>query len=78
MVKGGTVVTHKCIRTETSKIRTFDLRQTKNFDCSSFSNRRHHCNILLKLRKEIWQYILNHQITITAEYLLSSLNVEAD
>ena len=29
MVKGGTVVTHKCIRTESSKVSTFDLEQTK-------------------------------------------------
>ena len=46
MVKGETVVTHKCIRTETSKIRTLDLQQTKHFDCSSFSNRQHHCTTL--------------------------------
>ena len=34
--------------------------------------------MLLKLSKEIWQYLLKHQITITAESLPSSLNVEAD
>ena len=34
--------------------------------------------MLLKLSKEIWPYTLKHQITITAEYLPSSLNVEAD
>ena len=33
---------------------------------------------LLKLSKEIWQYLLKHQITITTEYLPSSLNMEAD
>ena len=33
--------------------------------------------MLLKLSKEIWQYLLKYQITITAEYLPSSLNVEA-
>ena len=27
--KGGTVVTHKCVGTESSKISTFDLQQTK-------------------------------------------------
>ena len=31
MVKGGIVVTHKCVGTETSKTRTFDLQQTKMF-----------------------------------------------
>ena len=34
--------------------------------------------ILLKLSKEIWQYLLKHHITITTENLPSSLNVEAD
>ena len=34
--------------------------------------------MLLKLSKEIWQYLLKHQINITAKYLRSSLNVEAD
>ena len=46
MVKGGTVVTHKCIRTESSKISIFDLQQTKIFESSSFSNRQHHCTTL--------------------------------
>ena len=46
MAKGGTVVTHKCIRTESSKISTFDLQQTNIFESSSFSNRQHHCNTL--------------------------------
>ena len=45
-VKGGTVVTHKCVRTESSKISTFDLQQTKIFESSSFSNRQHHCTTL--------------------------------
>ena len=34
--------------------------------------------MLLKLSKEIWQYLLKHQIIITVEYLPSSLTVEAD
>ena len=36
MVKGETIVTHKCIRTESSKISTFDLKQRKIFESSSF------------------------------------------
>ena len=78
MVKGGTVVTHKCIRTESSKISTFDLQQTKIFGSSSFSNGQQHCTappcenggvgnqMLPKLSKEIWHYLLKHQIRITA------------
>ena len=34
--------------------------------------------MLLELKKEIWQYLLKHQITITAELIPSSLNVEGD
>ena len=33
---------------------------------------------LIELAKEIWNYLLHHEITITAEYLPSSMNVEAD
>ena len=90
MVKGGIVVTHKCVRIKSSKISTFDLQQTKIFEGSSFLNRKRHCTTLvcenwgtriqklLKLSKEIWQYLLKHQIAITAKYLPSSLNVETD
>ena len=90
MVKGGIVVTHKCIRTEGSKISTFDLQQTKFFKAVQFQidNTTALLNLvkmegtrnqmLLKLSKEIWQYVLKYQITITAEYLPSSLNVEVD
>ena len=33
---------------------------------------------LLKISKSIWSYMLSHQITITAEYLPSRLNLRAD
>ena len=46
MVKGGTVVTHKCVGAESSKISTFDLQQTKILESSSFSNRKHYSTIL--------------------------------
>ena len=46
MVKGGTAVTHKCIRTQSSKISTFDLQQTKIFESNSLSCRQHHCTTL--------------------------------
>ena len=46
MVKGGRVVTHKCIRNESSKISTFDLQQTKIFESSSYSSRQHDCTTL--------------------------------
>lgn len=34
--------------------------------------------VLTSISKQIWGYLLNHQITITVEYLLGKLNVEAD
>ena len=46
MVKGGTAVTHKCIRTQSSKISTFDLQQIKIFESNSLSCRQHHCTTL--------------------------------
>ena len=46
MFKGGTVVTHKCIRTESSKTSTFVLQQTKFLESSSFSNRKHYYTTL--------------------------------
>ena len=46
MVKGGTVVAHKCFRTENSKISAFDLQETEIFESSSFANRQHHCTTL--------------------------------
>ena len=46
MVKGGTVVTHKCVGAESSKISTFDLQQTKILESSSFSNRKHYSTTL--------------------------------
>ena len=33
---------------------------------------------LIELAKEIWKYLLHHGITIVAEYLPSSMNMEAD
>ena len=40
---GETVVTHKCIGTQSSKISLFDLQQEKTFESNSLSNRKHHC-----------------------------------
>ena len=46
MFEGGTVITHKCVGTESSKISTFDLQQTKIFESSSYSSRQHDCTTL--------------------------------
>ena len=69
MVKGVTVVTHKFIGTESSRISTFDLQQTEIFESSLFSNRQllylvkmvgTGNQMLVKLSKEIWQYLSKH------------------
>ena len=36
------------------------------------------CQILTEISKEIWKYLLDHQITITVEYLPGVLNIIAD
>ena len=46
IVKGVRVVTDKFIGTESSRISTFDLQQTKIFESSLFSNRQHRCTTL--------------------------------
>ena len=90
MVKGGTVVTYKCIGTESNKIRTFDLQKIKIFETSSFSNRQHRCTTLpcenwgnrepnvTEIKQRNSQYLLKRRITFTAEFFPSSFNVEPD
>ena len=68
----------------------FDLQQIKIFESSLFSinsitallyivkTGRTGNQLLMKISRKIWKYLLKHQITIPAEYLPSSLNVEAD
>ena len=34
--------------------------------------------LLAKISKEIWEYLLHKEITVTAEYLLGAHNKEAD
>ena len=46
MAKGGTVVAHKPVRIENSKISNSDIQETEIFESSSFSNRQHHCTTL--------------------------------
>ena len=88
MDKRETFLTNKYVGIESIKIITFDFQLTKIFESSLFSNRQHHCTtlpckngvtgnqMLLKLSKEIWQYLLKRQIAFTAEYLPITLNVE--
>ena len=91
MVKGETVVTYKCVGTESSKISTFDLQQAKILESSSLSNRQHPCSTLPCENVGNWgtntadkveqrNFAVSHkgQMTVIVEHLPSSLNVEAD
>ena len=46
IVKGGIVVTRKCIRTENSNTRAVDIQETKIFERRSVLNRQHCCTTL--------------------------------
>ena len=72
------------------KFCTPDLYQGKIKSCNSLSGGQQGCfsiltqdggthsSQLLNISKEIWKYLLDKQITITAEYLPSKLNIRAD
>ena len=91
MVKGETAVTYKCVGTESSKISTLTFNKQKSLKAVHFQIDNTPAalylvkmwgfevqTLLIKLSKEISQYLLKHQITVIVEYLPSSLNVEAD
>ena len=90
MVQTRGHVAHKCPRVTSNKICTPDLYQGKikssnslsggQQDCFSIltQDRGTHSSQLLNISKEIWKYLLDKQIIITAEYLSSKLNVRAD
>ena len=75
---------------EGSKTSFTSISQAFSDESYSFLNRKYNSfalscedggnqnKYLLKLAKEIWKYLLNHGIIITAECLPSSMNVEAD
>ena len=81
---------HKYFGTEGSEVSFNVISQENENESSSFSNQQHNSldvltknggtgnKRLLDLAKDIWDYILKNGITITAEYLTSYLNVEAD
>ena len=81
MVKEGTGVAYKSFRTFSNKISTSDLQQNDEFQISTYPSKQPNCfelplkdgraksQKLLRLSKEIWLYLLKHQIMITVEYL---------
>ena len=91
MVHGGTQVSHICLGAKDSEI-SYNVLHIKRTGCniSSHPHGQHGSPIILHenggsknqeltaISKEIWQYLLKRKITITAEYLPGSMNVEAD
>ena len=85
-----TTTSYKCIGNEGSKTSFASISQAFSDENYSFPNRQYNSFVLfckdggtknkylIELAKEIWKYLLHHGITITAEYLPSSMNVEAN
>ena len=88
----GTTTSHKCIGNEGSKTSFTNMSQAFSNKNYSFPNRQYNSLVsscedlggvgtkskyLMELTKEIWKYLLHHGITITAEYLPGSMNMEA-
>ena len=90
MVKGGEAFSHKCSRITGIKICNPNFHKefvTLDHSCSS---RQQRCSGILlkvdgtcspqflKISKSVWNYLLSHQTTITAEYIPSRLNVRTN
>ena len=86
----GITTSYKCIGNEGSKTSFTSIPQAFSDESYSFPNRQYNSLFLscedggttnkhlIELEKEIWMYLLHYGITISAEYLQSSMNVEAD
>ena len=86
----GITTSYKCIGNEGSKTSFAGIPQAFSDESYSFPNRQYNSLVLpcedggttnkylIELEKEMWMYLLHYGITITAEYLQSSMNVEAD
>ena len=88
MVKRGTKITHQCSGAKSNKMGSVDFHKVqenkssadRQYDSSliPIKNGGTHSMQLLALAKLIWDYLFSRQITITAEYIPSHLNVIAD
>ena len=90
MVEKRTATPHKCFRTDGCKICSPDFHKKSVKFIYSYPDGRQSCPIvsleneggysleLLKINKSIWHYLLSHGIIISAEYLPSKLNVQAN
>ena len=85
----GTLTSYKCIGNEDSKTSFASISQAVSDESYSFPNRQYNSLVLSwggqnrENQKQVFnrirkKYLLHHGITITTEYLPSSMNVEAD
>ena len=84
MIKGGTVVVQKCVGTESSTVKFALFTFKKQKPLKAVHVHINNTTPLVYLVKnggwrdrglsviEIWKYLLKHQITTAAEYLLES------
>ena len=90
MVRGRENLTHECAGTTSNKTGSIFIHQREKGKSHTLSDRQKG-NLVLpfenggnknenmnRLSKEIWHYLLNHNMAITAEYLPSVLNTVAD
>ena len=82
----GATISYKCTGNEGSKTSFANISQAFSDESFSFPNRQQNSlkmggtknKHLMELEKEIWKYLLNHGIAITAKYFSISMNMEAD
>ena len=89
MVREGENLAHKCAGTTNSKIGCIFLHQREKSERHFQIDKKAALLYLLKvggtknehmikLSEEVWHYLLNHNMSITTEYLPSVLNTVVD
>ena len=88
MVKKGQVSSHKCVGTSGSEISSIEFYQEQGNKNYTLSDRQYNNTEtfdkygkslkMIKLSKEVSNYLLSRRITITTKYLSSKLNIIAD
>ena len=90
MFNGRANLTHECVGTTSNKTDSIFLHQREKSESHTLSDRQQGSLVLtfengrtkkehmVKSSREIWHYLLNHNMSITVEYLSSVLNTVAD
>ena len=88
LVSPGTEFTHQYFGTSSSKTSVIELHKKQKCSIDSLSGRQHthfslkmggtKCLRMIELSKEIWEFLISRGIAVTAEYLLSVMNIWAN